>query len=180
MAEVSIPVAAFRRKELPLVCVKTGRGADRMVAVQASSASAWTLWLLPLGPVLFLVRWLCRRQVTGWVPMSRSAAAQLERVRRLGCASLAVVVVVVSLFVGGLANSPCLARLGVTALAAGVVAGLLEPIWSVGARLDRSGDRVLLTRVHPAFRAAVAAAGDLPGARRDPYGQISGATGDGG
>lgn len=178
MAEVSIPVAAFQRQELPLVCVKTGREADRMVAVLAFSAPAWTWWLLPLGPVLFLVRWLSTRQVTGWVPMSRSAAVQLERVRRLGCASL--LVVVVSLFLGGLVSSPCLARLGVTALAAAVAAGLLEPIWSVGARLDRSGNRVWLTRVHPAFCAAAAAAGDLPGRRRGPHGQISGATGDGG
>jgi hypothetical protein len=172
MAEVSVPLAAFQRQELPLVCAKTGRAADTMVAVPASSAPGWTWWLLPLGPVLFLVRWFWRRQVTGWVPMCRSAAAQLERVRRLGCACLYVVVV--SLFLGRLTSSPCLARLGVTALAAGVTAALLEPNWSVGARLDRSGDRVLLTRVHPAFRTA-AVAGDLYG----PHGQIRGATGDG-
>jgi hypothetical protein len=178
MAEVSIPVAAFRRQELPFVCVKTGRAADRMVAVHASSAPAWTWWLLPLGPVLFLVRWLGRRQVTGWVPMCRSAAVRLERVRSLGCASLYVVVV--SLFLGRVAGSPCLARLGVTALAAGVAAALLEPIWSVGARLDRSSDRVVLTRVHPAFRAAAANAGDRTDGRRNRPGQIRGATGDGG
>jgi hypothetical protein len=178
MAEVSIPVAAFQRQELPLVCVKTGRRADWMVAVQAATALAWNWWLLPLGPLLLLVRWLWRRQVTGWIPMSRAAAAQLESVRRLGCASL--LVAVVSVVLGRLAGSPCLARIGVAALATGAAAGLLEPIWSVGARLDRSGNWVLLTRVHPAFCAAAADADDLPGGHRDPHGQIREATGDGG
>jgi hypothetical protein len=179
MAEVSVPLMAFQRQQLPLVCVKTGRVADRMVTVHASSAPAWTWWLLPLGPVLLLLaRWFWRRQVTGWVPMCRSAAARLERVRWFGCGGLYVAVV--SLFLGRLASSPCLARLGVTALAAGVAAALVEPIWLVGARLDRPGNRVVLTRVHPAFRAAAADTGGLLGGRRHRHGQIRRATEDGG
>jgi hypothetical protein len=158
MGQVSVPVAAFRDRQLPLVCVKTGREAERMVAVQAVFIPVWTWWLFLLGPlVLQLARWLLRRQVTGWVPMCRSAAHRLERVRRFGWASLLAGVVPVLL--GGLAGWPDLARPGVVALAVGIVAELVSPLWSVGARLDRAGGRVVLTRVHPGFCEAVADGG---------------------
>jgi hypothetical protein len=177
MGRVSIPIMAFRERKLPLVCAKTGRRADQMVAVQAVAIPLWTWWVLPFGPPLFLlVRWLMRRQVTGWLPMSRSAAARLRRVRRLGCASL--LIGAASVLAEAVAGVPCLARVGLAALATAVAAGLFEPVWSVGARLDRSSDRVLLTRVHPAFCEAVAEDGDLSSGWR-PDDRIRRASGDG-
>jgi hypothetical protein len=154
MAQIALPVAAFRDRQLPRVCVKTGGRAESMVAVWAILVPLWTWWLLPLGPLPFLLaRWLLRRQVAGWLPMSRSAAARLDRVRR--CGWLSLLVAVVSLVSGEVTGWLYLPRLGLGALAAAVIAGLVEPLWSVGARLDRSRDQVLLTRVHPEFCTAV-------------------------
>ncbi len=179
MGRVSIPIVAFRDRKLPLICAKTGRRADKMVAVQAVAMPLWTWWLLPFGPLLFLlVRWLLRRQVTGWLPMSRSAAARLQQVRRLACASL--LVGIASVLLDEVAGVPCTARVGLAGLATAVAAGLLEPVWSVGARLDRSSDRILLTRVHTAFCEAVAKDGDLSTGRRwRPDSRIRRASGDG-
>jgi hypothetical protein len=158
VGQISVPVAAFRDGELPPVCVKTGGRAQRMVAVQATRTPRWTWWLLPFGPLAFLlVRWLLRRQVTGWVPMSRSAARQLEGVRWLGWVSL--LLAVVSAFLGDLVGSPQLARVGLVALATAVAAELAAPLWSVGARLDPSRMYVALTRVDPKFHEAVVRGG---------------------
>lgn len=75
--------------------------------------------------------------------------------RRIGGSYL--VAGITSLLVGGFARSPCLARLGLAAIALAALAALLEPAWMVGAHLDRSGEWVILTRVHPRFAAATAA-----------------------
>jgi hypothetical protein len=155
MSQISVPVAAFRERRLPPVCARTGTPADTMVAVRASWTPPWTWWLLAGGVLPFLLaRWLTRRQEPGWVPMSAPFASRIERVRQLGGGYL--VAGITSLLVGWFAGSPCLVRLGVAAVALAVLAALLEPAWSVGARLDRSGRSVTLTRVHPRFAAAVA------------------------
>ncbi len=164
MAKLVIPAATFHHGELPFVCVKTGHRADRIVAVPATRTPRWTWWLLLFGVLPFqLARWLMRRQTMGWVPMCRSAAARLQWIRLLSCASLPLGGL--SVILGGLLGSPCLVHLGALALATAVGATLVEPVWSVRARLDPSGNRVLLSRVHPAFLAAVTEGKELPGRR---------------
>jgi hypothetical protein len=155
MSQIAIPVDDFRERRLPLVCARTGAPADAMVAVRASWTPRWTLLLLAGGIVPFLVaRWLSRRQEAGWIPMCGPCASRVERARQLGMGYL--VAGVTSLLVGGLTSSPCLARLGMAAVALAVLAGTIEPALTVGARLDRSGAWVILTRVHPRFAAASA------------------------
>ena len=153
MSQVSVSAAAFRERRLPLVCARTGGPADAMVAVRASWTPRWTIWLLPAGIAPFLLaRWLTRREQAGWVPMCGQCASRVERVRQLAAGYL--VAGVTTLLVGGVTRSPCLARLGMAAIALAVLAALLEPAWTVGGRLDRSGEWVILTRVHARFAAA--------------------------
>jgi hypothetical protein len=155
MSQISVSAADFRERRLPLVCARTGDPADAMVAVQASWTPRWTVWLLLAGVAPFLLaRWLTRRQQAGWVPMCGRCASRVERVRQLAAGYL--VAGVTALLAGGLTRSPCLARLGIAAIALAVLATLLEPAWTVGARLDRSGGWVVLTRVHARFAAATA------------------------
>jgi hypothetical protein len=155
MSEVSIPVALFRERRLPPVCVRTGAPADAMVAVRANWTPAWTWWLLAGGVLPFLLaRWLTRRHEAGWVPMSGPCASRVERVRQLAAGYL--IAGITALFAGGVTGSPCLVQLGLAAIALVALAGLLEPAWLVGVRLDRSGEWVTLTRVHARFAAAVA------------------------
>jgi hypothetical protein len=132
--------------------VKTGGPADMMVAVWVSRTPAWTWWLLPVVVLFQLVRWLTRHRVVGWMPMSGVAGFRLLRLRWLGWTSLRVGALAALL--GMLAGSTCLAGLSLAAVIVAVGAALLEPFWSIGARLDGAGERVLLTRVHPSFSSA--------------------------
>jgi hypothetical protein len=153
MSQFSIPVATFQEQRLPLVCARTGAPADVMVTVRASWTPAWTWWLLAGGVLPFLVaRWLTRRQRAGWIPLCGPCASRVERVRQLAVGYL--ITGITLLLIGGLARSPCLASLAIAAIGLAALAALLEPAWIIGVRLDRSGERVILTRVHPWFVAA--------------------------
>jgi hypothetical protein len=154
MSRVWVDAAAFQDEGLPMVCAKTGARADRMVCVQAAKAAGWTWWLLQYGPLPFQsARWLARRRITGWIPMAARPAARLKRIRYFSFLSL--VAGTLAVIISMLISAPSLAQLAVVSLAVAITVAMVEPWWSVGAHLDPSADKVLLTRVHPRFRDAI-------------------------
>jgi hypothetical protein len=157
-ADVEMTVEAFQARMLPPICVRTGAPASGWIAVAAVWIPAWARWCRWL-PVLLAVNWLTRRHVWGWVPASPRLAGRVWRVRRLGLGMLLAGTVLLP--VGLAVDRPWLGWVGLGGQALAMAVGLLEPALSIEARLNPRAGTVVLRRVHPQFRAAVAA----PGAR---------------
>jgi hypothetical protein len=158
MARVWVPLQSFQEGDFPSVCVKTGGLADRWVSVRAVWTPRWTWSLLQYTVLPFqVVYWLIREDATGWVPMSARAARRLGWIRYASLAGLATGVLLLGSALAIGRREPIAP--GLAALLIAVTAGLSEPLWSIGAHLDRSTHCVLLRRVHPSFVAAIAAAG---------------------
>jgi hypothetical protein len=157
MARVWVPLAAFKQGDLPPVCVKTGRPAQRGLVVRATTLAPWTaLPLLLLGIVPLLVALAVAPRVDGMVPLSVGADNRLRRARMARWALLTFTGTLVAAWWLGL-DLPAV-QLVLAPLIIAVVLYGLEVAWSVGARLDRALDGVVLGGVHPAFRSAVAGA----------------------
>jgi hypothetical protein len=157
--DVEMTVEAFQARMLPPICARTGQPASDWIAVSAVWTPVWGRWCRWL-PVLLAVGWLTRQHLWGWVPVSSRLAARFRRVRLFG---LGMLLIGTALLPVGLAvDRPGLGWLGLAAQGLAMVIGLLEPALSVEARLDPRRNSVVLRRVHPSFRAAVAA----PAARK--------------
>jgi hypothetical protein len=165
MATAWVPLAAFREGDLPPVCAKTGEPAQRWLLVKASALPSWALLpLLLLGVVPLLVALAVSPRVAGLVPLGVRADQRLRRARAVRWTLLAFAVAVV--VAQGTRTLEVTVELAVVPLLAAVALYLVEVAWSVGGRLDRSLDGVVLTGVHPAFRSALATgdpAAELPG-----------------
>ena len=162
MARVWVPLAAFKQGDLPPVCAKTGRPAQRWLVVRATTLASWAaLPLLLLGIVPLLVALAVAPRVDGMVPLSVSADNLLRRARIARWVLLALTGTLVVAWWLGLdlpAVQLILAPLIMTLVLYGV-----EVAWSVGARLDHALDGVVLSGVHPGFRSAVASADTTTG-----------------
>lgn len=154
MATVQVHLVDFQERRLPLVCVKTGRPAERWVPVRAVRPPWWSWVLLPLAVLAFQAAyWLAREERWGWVPMTGRAATLLWRVRLVGIAGVASGPVLLGF--AAATGWVLLARSGLGALLVAMIAGALEPVFSVGALLEPAIGQVVLRRVHRGFRTAV-------------------------
>jgi hypothetical protein len=154
MATIRVQLVDFQARALPLVCIKTGRPADRWVPVRAGRPLWWSWLLLPFAVVAFQAAyWLARGEQWGWVPMSGRAATLLWRVRLVGVT--AVTSAPVLLGFAAATGWVLLARSGLGVLLVAMIAGMLESVLSVGAVLEPAMGCVVLRRVHPRFRTAV-------------------------
>ena len=164
MAAAEVFVDDAVRGRLPRVCVKTGALADmdvrRSITLGRLGGGVWLLVLLgPLGwlaLVAVAVLGPRRETLTVRLPYSR-AAWDAERRRRyqvallgvVGFAALALALVARQLF-------PLMwVAIGVVALLAAFVLGSVAYFDDVGVSLDASRRWVTLTRVSPAFAAAL-------------------------
>jgi hypothetical protein len=153
MARTWIPLGAVESGALPAVCARSGRPADRFLAVTARARAGWTWWLLPLGVLPFLAARHFATRITVLIPISRQAAQRVERLRLAGL--LALLLAMASAMAAAVSDrrAPLLVALGLLVTAAGFMA--MEATSLVRAQLDPSARGVLLTGVHPAFRDAV-------------------------
>ena len=162
MARVWVPLAAFKQGDLPPVCAKTGRPAQRWLVVRATTLASWApLPLLLLGIVPLLVALAVAPRVEGIVPLSVAADNRLRRARIARWMLLALTGTLVGGWWLGLALPDV--QLVLAPLIMAVVLYGVEVAWSVGARLDHALDGVMLSGVHPAFRSAVASADTATG-----------------
>jgi hypothetical protein len=156
-ARVRVPLAAFKQGDLPPVCAKTGRPAERWLVVRATTLAPWTvLPLLLLGIVPLLVALAVAPRVDGIVPLNVGADNRLRRARIARWVLLTFTGTLVVAWWLGL-DLPAVQLVLAPPIMAVALYGL-EVAWSVGARLERALDGVVLGGVHPAFRAAVASA----------------------
>lgn len=138
---------------LPPICARTGRPADCLLAVRAKARAGWTLWLLALGVLPFLVARYLAPEVTIKVPCTEQVVQQLEHFR---LARLLALLGTVTLAGFGLVTGyrPA-AFAAVTFLGAAALLGAVQAARSVRARFDPSARYVVLSGVHPSFRDAV-------------------------
>jgi hypothetical protein len=135
---------------LPPVCAKTGRPADRFLAMRARTQAGWTWLLLPLGVLPFLTVRHFAREVTIQVPLAERVLQQLEHLRLGGLVALLETVILAGV---GLIAGCRHAVLGAVAfLAAAAFMGAIKAARSVRPRLDLSARTVVLSGVHPVFR----------------------------
>jgi len=172
-ADVEVTVEAFQSRRLPPICARTGEPATDWIAVAAVWTPAWTRWVRWM-PILLAVSWLTRRQLWGWVPLSAHPAARIRRIRQLG---LVMLLIGTSLLLAALlAERPGLGWLGLAGQAVAMLIGLLEPAWSIDARLAFARNQIVLKHVHEGFRAAVVA---VPSVRKPVKGQLKESAGCG-
>ena len=167
MARVVVTADDFEAGDLPAVCARTGRHAEGMSPFRASDVPLWPLLLLPWGflPVI-VAEVFGSRRLDGWLPTSDATVARDAFWRAVQLAFLVV--------------AGCFAALGVVteeqgllviAVVPGVAAlgtAVFRAFTTVDPKLHRSGRWVVLSSVHEAFVAAVAAEGRavrLPQAR---------------
>ena len=155
MSRVVLPRTSGGRVDLPSICGKTGVPTSNIVRIRGSAAPGWTTSLI----IFSWIGWLIATTATSWsyevlLPYSAPAFRRWGMFRQLffGVALLALF----ALFTAAISNSwgllPAVAVLGIAA-----ACGLInEYVNACGVRVNGNGDMVL-TRVHPAFRDAVAA-----------------------
>jgi hypothetical protein len=172
-ADIEVTVEAFQTRTLPPTCVRTGEPATNWIAVAAVWTPAWTRWVRWL-PILLAVSWLTRRQLWGWVPLSAHPAARIRRIRQLGLTMLLIGTLLLPAAL--LVERPGLGWLGLAGQAIAMLVGLLQPAWSIDARLDSGRNQIVLKRVHKGFRAALVA---TPSARKPMTGRLKESAGCG-
>jgi len=149
-------VVDLERGDLPAVCAKTGVACDGLVKDTLRVVPRWVSALAVLLIVPYLVgRLYTARKLEVRLPI---APPRIARIRRMVQAAWVALVVAAAGFTASLFGAG-----GVAAVAfdAGVVAYVVivyvgDQMW-VGARPSDRDDLVVLTRVHPAFAAALAA-----------------------
>ena len=165
MTSVSVFVDDAVCGRLPGTCAKTGAAADGMVRIEQVRGGIGPGWLLvflgPVGWIVLVVLAATSRPelLTVRVPMSAAAAAREPHLRRQ---RLVAAVACLGLVFGAVLQlDPVpVAAWHVAAAVAAVVAIAFHAtsVWTrVGVDLDASRRWVTLSRVHPAFAAAVRA-----------------------
>lgn len=154
MARVWVERERFEEGRFPGLCAETGVPTEDGVELEVSRTPSWIGWLLLFSLVAYLIAsGQTRERVRGFVPFDLEVARAHARTRRtawlVALAGLAVLVGAAAASIGALA----IAAGGVTGMA--VLLGGLDVLRSVQARLDGSGEWVLLWRVDPRFAAAV-------------------------
>ena len=153
MPSVAITTVEKHPVLLPSVCVKTGEPTDDMLRLRGSAAPEWTTVMILFGLFAWIVaQTMSSRRYNLVLPFD---SAVLRRYRKWGrvawsCVGLGLVLTVVAALMG---RDDAFVMMAVSVL--GVIVWLANE-WanSVGVRLSREGNLVL-TRVHPRFRAAV-------------------------
>jgi hypothetical protein len=163
MSSVSVFVDDAVRGRFPNVCAMTGEPADGVVRIEQRSGGVGVGWLLVfLGPigwiVLAVLAATARTEIlTVRVPMSAAAAAREPRRNQW---RLIAALASLGLFTAGLLRvEPIPSVVWLTAAAIAAVAAIgfhIAMRWGqIGVELDASRRWVTLSRVHPAFVAAV-------------------------
>jgi len=163
MSSVSVFVDDATRGRFPNVCVKTGAPSDGVVRIEKYSGGLGFAWLLIfLGPVgwivLLALAAMSRREVlTVRVPMSIAAEAQEPRLARQRAIALFACLGLVTAAILQLHPVPVEVWAGAAGVAAIVAIGFHAAMLftQIGVELDASRRWVTLSRVDPAFAAAV-------------------------
>lgn len=152
-SSVLVPRLALAEADLPDVCVRTGRPADARIEFRHRSTPGWTWLLLPFGIVPFVLANLFAGElVVGEVPVTRELVERQRRVRRLAALLLATGILVV--VIGVVASAPWVVGTGLAVAVTGFGLYAYDAFTWIGARPDRTGLWVRMTRVHPDFAAA--------------------------
>ncbi len=147
--------------DLPSVCVVTGEDADGLVSFRFNSLPDWTWLLLLFGVFPFLIATMfASEEVRGEVPVRRDVVARYHRRKRLSILVGAVGIAALGLGVGF--SQTELAWMGVAALLAAAVTGVVASTGFIDGQPDRTGLWVKLSRVHPNFVEALRARGQVP------------------
>ena len=154
MANVTVSREQFRYADLPRICAKTGRPADRVVVTRFEYLPGWTYLLLFAGIFPFLIAaFFARKQVEGSLPISDAALDRYHAHRPYRYVGLALTAAGFALTIA--MQQPWLlvvAGAGVLLL----VGTELSRTWHWVSAVGVSGTPdVELRRVHPAFAAAV-------------------------
>lgn len=146
------------------VCAKTGQTTSQRVRLRGSTTPGWVTVLLLLTVVGFLLAsTMTARRYDVTAPMDRAAHARWRRNRRVALLigiGGAGAVVVAATDLGG--ASAFWGVTGIALVAVALVGGTINgTLNGLGFRTTR-GDDLVLTRAHPAFAQAVAAASVEP------------------
>ncbi len=163
MAKVTVRADHAVVGQLPRVCVRSGRPADRQVELttRVGGLSGWAFLLVFVGPIGWLVLLgLCLgvrgEPLSVCVPLHRDAWHAIQRVTVIGRMLIgAGVVGIVALVITG--PSAVGGGLAVAALLAGLVTEIASKLMLPRVRIDATRRWVTLAGVHPAFRNAVVA-----------------------
>jgi len=167
MARVEITKRELDTGLFPAICAKSGEPTDNIVEIDVRLPHPRTRWLLLPGVLpYFVYRLAFARHVTARVPLS-TAILELrnrEHVRLVG-----IGVVGTTTAAGGLLAPAGFLR--VTTLTAGLlIAVIIQAVLATWRReahirfIRTSYDTIILERIHPAFRDALATGGpDAPG-----------------
>lgn len=153
MAQVEITPG----ERIPAVCVITGQPTADIVRVRGVAVPRWVMWLLPVGGFLaYLVAG--SNTSTRYDLLLPCDARVLERRRRrshwaAGTWALGIVVTAILLL-----RWPDLAGVGWSVIGLAMVGAVANQLTSSPGVWVGEGDRLVVSRVHPAFRDAVLAA----------------------
>jgi hypothetical protein len=154
MARVVLRRTSSGTAPLPSVCVKTGVPTANVVRIRGRSTPGWTASLI----LFSWIGWLIATSATSrnyevLLPYSASVFKRWGRQRQLaiGLGLLALFITVIAAVDNTWFLIPALATVA-TAVVCGVANELAN---ACGMHVNRNGDLVL-SRVHPAFKAAVA------------------------
>lgn len=160
MSQVWIGVEDGLRGSVPARCAKTGTRCITRRPVPASDLPTGLEWLAWTG---LWPRIRGREQphvVLSMLPWVHTAHVALVRARDATAAAALVLLVLVVALDGAARATVWTALLAVLAIK--VLVGLVGSLWAVRARVDQTGDWVLLDRVHAEFVAATEAVTDRP------------------
>jgi hypothetical protein len=156
VAEATVRVEDLEEGYLPAVCAKTGVPCDGLVKDTLRVVPRWVsaLAILLIVPY-YLARPYTSRKIEAKLPI---APERLDRIRRMVKLAWVALALAAAGFMAALFGS---GAVGGAALLAGLVAYVViiysgDRMW-VGARPTKQDGVVVLTRVHPAFAAALAA-----------------------
>jgi hypothetical protein len=154
VAEAAARVDDLERGELPAVCAKSGVPCDGLVKDTLRVVPRWVsaLAILLIVPY-YLARPYTSRKIEARLPVAPDRIELIRRMVRIAWVALVVAAagLMASLFGAGAVGGAAL-LLGLAAYVVIVYAG--DRMW-VGARPCGRDDLVILTRVHPAFAAAL-------------------------
>jgi hypothetical protein len=159
VAEAAARVDDLERGDLPAVCAKTGVPCDGLIK---DTLRVVPRWVSALAILLIVPYYLARPYTSGKIEAKLPIAPErIELIRRVvKIAWIALVVAAAGLaaaFFGAGAVGVVALLLGLAAYVVIIYTG--DRLW-VGARPSGRDGEVILTRVHPAFAAALAESGE--------------------